>query len=405
MGGNALSSLTLLGMSGVVLLQHQGCTGTSGIGDTAANTAGESPLVADILAAIGPQVVTPALERFLVDMTRLEENIETVSVLLESEQDIEEGLAEAQQAWLAAMGVWEEIELMQIGPAGSSLTVTGGQDLRDEIYSWPTANTCRVDQETVLEAWGETDFFASNLVNAYGMDALERLLFGSLDCACPSAVNPVADGSWDALGDSGVLQNRMYFASIVSQEVRRQVEVLADLWSIEGGDYGSMLLAEDEDAPYASRTEALNAVFDALFYLEKNTKDRKLAQPLGLVDCETDTCLEDVEAAESGASLAFISANLVGFQTLFAGGEGVGLDDLLEELGHGDLAEEISLGVQLAMEAVEEIQGPLDTAIVDENEAVLTLHASLSEITSLMKTDLATVLNLEVPAEAAGDND
>ena len=35
----------------------------------------------------------------------------------------------------------------QLGPAASALT-TGGEGLRDEVYSWPTVNPCRVDQET-----------------------------------------------------------------------------------------------------------------------------------------------------------------------------------------------------------------------------------------------------------------
>ena len=40
---------------------------------------------------------------------------------------------------------------MQLGPAGSSLSAVAGADIRDEIYSWPTINPCRID--AVLHLW------------------------------------------------------------------------------------------------------------------------------------------------------------------------------------------------------------------------------------------------------------
>ena len=63
----------------------------------------------------------------------------------------------ANVANVATMAAWQELEGLQIGPAGSSLSTIGGQDLRDEIYSYPNVNRCRSDQETVEEAWDQTN--------------------------------------------------------------------------------------------------------------------------------------------------------------------------------------------------------------------------------------------------------
>ena len=66
---------------------------------------------------------------------------------------------------------------MQLGPAGDSLKFVGGQDLRDEIYSWPLTNPCMVDQRTARGEYAEATFFDDVLVNSTGFDALETLLF------------------------------------------------------------------------------------------------------------------------------------------------------------------------------------------------------------------------------------
>jgi predicted lipoprotein len=402
MDGNKLSILTLLGMSSLVLLQNQACTETE---DTSKTTAVTTAVVLDVLTGVGPNVVIPTLNKFTFEMELLETRIIELKDALSSQENTDQATSAAQQQWTVAMSVWQELEVMQLGPAGNSLKFIGGEDLRDEIYSWPTVNTCRVDQRTASEAWLSEDFFTANLVNAYGLDALEHLLFASTESTCPSQVVPISDGSWEALGDEGVLQNRADYALVVSQNIMVNTDSIAQGWDSEGGNFAAHLTVSTEDSPYSDETEALNAVYDALFYLETKTKDRKLALPLGLRDCTTETCLEDIEGLESGNSLNALRANLLGFKTLFSGGDEVGIDDLLTDMGHEDLSIQILADVDNAVAFIDELEVPLEVLISDDYSTAMELYDALAKVTTALKVDLATVLQMQVPIEAAGDND
>jgi predicted lipoprotein len=294
---------------------------------------------------------------------------------------------------------------MQVGPAGSSLKFAGGQDIRDEIYSWPTTNPCRIDQKTVEDDWKDSDYFEKNLVNAYGLDALEHLLFAGMNSVCASQIQPNSDGSWSALGESGIRQNRAQFAKVLGEGVLEQASNLKTIWAISGGNYSLLLTASTADSPYESRDQALNAIYDSLFYLEVITKDRKLAQPLGFRDCSTELCLEDLEGLTSGTTILSITSNIRGFRSLFSGGDGFGMDDLLVELGHGDLSEQILIDIENTLLLSEQLEEPFDIAVAEQNEKVIEFYDSLALITTALKVDLSTVLSMEVPSEASGDND
>jgi len=385
--GSRASWAALVGLG--ALVAGQACTGD-------ADTGGQDLDVFGLLAAVGPDVMLPALERFQVDLIGLE-------VALVAWQDGSGDQAAAQDAWKLALASWQPLELMQLGPAGDSLDVIAGQSIRDLVYSWPTINGCRVDQETTEQAWDDDHWFDDNLVNAYGLDALEHLLFASLENSCSTQIG--IDEAWAALGDSGVLANRQAYALTLASHAAEVAEYLHTRWSSDGGDFSGLLTAVTETSPYDSQTEALNAVFDALFYLDNSTKDRKLGQPLGLLDCSDDRCPEDVEGLISGTGVAALAGNLDGFEALFTGGDGAGFDDLLAELGHGDLSDDILDAVAVARATVATLEGPLDELVSNDPDAVTQAHADIKAITDLVKGDLATILALRVPDEAAGDND
>ena len=48
---------------------------------------------------------------------------------------------------------------------------------------------------------------------------------------------------------------------------------------------------------------------------------------------------------------------------------------------------------------------PLQDAIVEQPADVEALHAAVKRVADALKGDIATVLTLQIPAEAAGDND
>lgn len=398
MAGEGRSWWALGGLTVGALVWQAACGPVAGDTGLAAATT-------DLLASVGPYVVLPALEDFESDVAALDAAVAGWQAALAAGGDGQTERATAQAAWTDAMASWQRLEVMQIGPAGSSLSAVAGQDLRDEIYSWPTTNPCRVDQETVAGGYDAADFFDASLVNAYGLDALETLLFSGPDNACPNQVDINSSGAWAALGDAGVATARADYAGVLVDNIAARASQLHAAWEPEGGDFSGKLALTAPDTPYGSEQEALNAVFDALFYLETATKDRKLATPLGGGECAESVCPDDVELLQSGTSVAALGANLRGFRDLFTGGEGGGFDDRLDAAGHGDLGQEILRLTDAAIARADGLQGPLSEAVVDRPEEVQALHDDVKAVADLLKGDLATVMVLEIPSEAAGDND
>lgn len=364
--------------------------------------------VLDVLGSVGPNVVVPALYRAGRCAPDLVNRVGSWSSSFDS-ASAPNGDAfqhdSARAKWHAMMEVWQELEVMQIGPAASSLTAIAGEDLRDEIYSWPTVNRCLVDQITVSGDYEAPDFYDTALVTAYGLDVLEVLLFAPDDeNGCPPQVDINADGSWDALGIE-VKARRAAYAAVVAQGIADRIAELEDAWDPAHEDFSGALAAPGSaSSPYDSAGEALNAVFDALFYLETMTKDRKLGRPLGLVDCTGGDCLDEVESPLAGESHTWIAVNLVAFRALFDGGTGAGLDDLLVERGHAATADAMREALDAADAAAAEMEVPIDVA-AGTDIRVFALYDALGVVTDLLKGDVATLLALTIPDEAAGDND
>ena len=86
-----------------------------------------------LLSGIGPAVVLPALDTFESDVAALALAVEAWQSALDGGADGVLERTAAQDAWVSAMGSWQQLELMQVGPAASSLYALGGEDLRDEI--------------------------------------------------------------------------------------------------------------------------------------------------------------------------------------------------------------------------------------------------------------------------------
>ena len=73
-------------------------------------------------------------------------------------------------------------------------------------------------------------------------------------------------------------------AAALATLVERRVGDLVEAWSPTGGNFIEELTNPGRSgAVYGSAQEGLNAVSDAMFYLEKETKDMKLAKPLGIM--------------------------------------------------------------------------------------------------------------------------
>jgi predicted lipoprotein len=364
---------------------------------------GEDPEAAerrrDVLTDLAQNVVMPAYADFA---TRASELRDAIDAWAESGDPAD--LTAAREAWKQAMLTWQVAELYQFGPAGAMGTTPGGQDLRDQIYSWPTRNPCRVDQELVEQAYTDAEAFREEPVNVRGLDALEYLLHHEEPTnQCDPARSINADGSWDGLDEAEIAARRAAYARTLGEDLVTSADALVNAW--EEGFQGELANAGDSSETYPTTHEALNSVSDAMFYVEADVKDMKLGEPAGLLNCASDTCPEAREFVWTSLNFEAVDANLDGFERLYTGGDQLGFDDLLRDAGQDALADEMATKLDEARAQVGATEVSMSEALADDPTPVLEAHTKVKSLTDLLKTQFVGVLDLELPQRAEGDND
>lgn len=314
----------------------------------------------------------------------------------------------ARTAWRDAMVVVQRLEVMQFGPAAHPASALGGTGLRDEYYAWPLISRCGVDQRIVSGGYAPPSTLELAPINVRGLDVLEELLFDEATGNHCDSFDPInATGTWAAVSD--LAARRADYAASVASIAHAEATALRLAWDPAGGDFLAQLTtAGSAGRVYPSAQEALNAISNAMFYLDTQTKDMKVGVPAGIaLGCAETSCPDAVEAALSDASLAHIRANLVGFKLLLTGGEGaaLGFDDLLNDLGQGALVASMVSEIDGAIAAIDAVTLPLEVLVDAEPEAAAALYDELKHVTDLLKTQFLAVLDLDRPMSAAGDND
>ncbi|MGK0362136.1 MAG: putative lipoprotein, partial [Bradymonadia bacterium] len=287
------------------------------------------PGTTTFLESLAEQVISPLYAKLQTDMTALKAALDD---WLGSPGDVEV-LDAARAAYQTAMDSWQRAEVMQIGPASTGRT--GSLRLRDPIYSWPQVNACRVDQEVAKGTSEGVNLAETRLVNVYGFDALEYLLFYSDERnQCPPQVPPNSDGAWNGMDADGVQAARATYAVAVGGQLVRDIDALSAEWT----SYKTELItAGNGSTLYASRQDAYNDVFAAIFYLDIMVKDAKVGDVVGITaGCAEDRCPENAESEWLGRDGRNVLENLRGAELVLFG---TGADDskgfvvLLEDRG------------------------------------------------------------------------
>lgn len=315
--------------------------------------------------------------------------------------------AAAQRAFREAMFRWQHNEVMQFGPAARR-SFAGGADLRDHIYSWPLVSRCAVEEQVVSQSYASADF-ATSVLTRRGLDALEYLLFyEGEDTGCSSSSHRAA---WDALSSAERQSRKRAYAAVLAADLETRAGALVAAWDPAQGNFlGTLTSAGSGNEVYASTQAALNAISDGMFYVEAEVKDMKLAKPLGLRECETATCPEHLEFRFAPLSKESVRANLLGYRRLTEGCgaefSGVGFDDLLEAHGATELAGRMKQRTSDALAAVEAVEEEdLALALANDLPSMRALYDAVKGATDVLKIELSSVLDLELPQTVEGDND
>jgi len=380
-----------------------------------------------LIAQVARDVISPSYQNAKAAASALSDAVQALPPkIAAADQD---ALTLVDQRFKAMVTAWQGVEVMQLGPTGSKNDVIGGQDLRDEIYSWPTTNYCLIDQVLVNQSYDDTDFLSESLVNVRGLDALEYVLYNDStenQCDARAEINNGAAAStqWSSLSIDELNERRRGYAKILASDLSQRVSALAELWSADGGRaYDDLLAAGDPGSSYNNVTTALNDLTHALFYIEEVTKDKKLGEPGGLcVACQNPTWEKGLEFPWAKLAAESIAANLRGVAALYFGqafdqvdrtarlsstqAEGNNFDATLRRMGDVQLADDMVNAIGKAIDVVDNIPRPVyDNVIMQDGSDLETMYNAVKDLADLLKGDFATVLLLEVPAEAASDAD
>jgi len=318
-------------------------------------------------------------------------------------------LDRVREAWRSTAREWQHAELLQLGPS-ASVARPGGLGIRDEIYSWPTSNRCRVDDALIEHAYEDPAAFADEIVIVRGLDAMEHLLFNEdTGNACHPAHPINESGAWPALSPDALATRRASYAATLATLVREEVEGLARAWDAPDEGFSTALMTAGHGSPvFDTPDEALDELLVAMFYLDVVVRELKLALPLGFGVCRRG-CSGQVESHASHASIAHVASNLRAFRWLFLGSRerepAVGFDDLLIWVGEAELATRMVRQIDEALALAESVEQPLPAVIEAEPERAFELHQAVTRIVEDLRGPLVTALRLSVPSGVGGETD
>lgn len=329
-----------------------------------------------MLEDIGYGVILPLHERFVQETAVLRDAIYAFEA-----SPSEETLVVMQDAWKVAAATWKQAEFLDFDGL-----------IFGRVYHWP-AETEFVERLIAEPSYVlDEEFIITRGSFAQGLPIIEYFIFD--DKQSDAAI--VARFTDAELGE-----RRLQYLVATGELLHGTATKLLAFWSPQEKDYLSVFVAADEAAnePQGSINALANKMIEQLEGIGKV----KLAQPAGFLDPEAEVGI--VEAPFSHQSADHIVQNLRGFEQLFTGGDGFGFDDYLDflEAGYGDepLSVAIKTQIEAAIVAIERIEQPLETAVVENPEAVLLAYEELNRLVRLTKTDMANHMGLVITFEDA----
>ena len=248
-----------------------------------------------------------------------------------------------------------------------------------------------------------------------GLGAIEYLLFfDGPNSACPP--------------DSGVdvAQSRADYAAAVAAFIAARAEELRDAWEAgEGNFIAQWSQAGAGSDVYMTPQDALDALSTSLFYVEKETKDRKIACPTGIGATGLVCSGNDVSRVEhpyARASTPSLRANVQMFRDVFTGqAGGMGMNDLLAGIDRQDIVDKLLARLDVTLDQIDtQIDPDFETEVeaIDDSAActnasanatgepaACALHGAIQDAMDTFRTEVVSALSLATPDRAAGDND
>jgi predicted lipoprotein len=359
-----------------------------------------------LLAHLSNDIILPIQTTAAQSANALPAALDAHCVALDTGGDVTATRAAARAAWVAATDTWQAAEAVLIGPAAMN-----NKELRSKIYAWPSISTCELDRDTASRFANPNSYdISTKLVRVRSLFAIEYLLFPpGQDHTCVST--PIG---WDALGSDLELA-RCRLAHAIALDVSTQVSTVETAWLPAGGDFaGQLARAGDGTSSFVNSHEGVNAISDGLFFVDYIVKDMKLAEPAGIADNACGAvgtpCFAELELPFADRATFAVRSNLRSLRAVFTGTttdgtDGLGFDDFLREIGHGDVADRMIANLNGAIAAADAVPDSFTNALTNDYAKIVSAHTALKAFTDDLKSQFLTLLALELPDDVPADND
>lgn len=328
------------------------------------------PAQGDPLPDLGEQVVMPLVEGF--ERTAAELSRAAASFC---DAPTQESLLQAQEAWQEARGSWKQVEVLPPDPVRAS-----PERLVLVIDLWP------VREDRVLEGLQDDAIDLTQIASlrAYmrGLPVVEYLLYA------PAQGHDTVLASFTDVGGGA---RRCQYLVAASSDVSRSARLLREAWDPREGDFlGEWSEAGQGSVTFESLELGVGEVLGAMTSLCEEMEYAKLMRPLGR-NPDGVVMPDEVESRFSARSLDDIRDNLVGIEALFhgryQGRQAESWQRYLASKGAG-FGERFDVLVSNVRVALDQVDGSLSDAIVEDPEAVEVVVEAIKALRVFLRVDV-----------------
>lgn len=292
-------------------------------------------------------------------------------------------LTDVRNAFKDAYLSWQNISFYEFGPAMNLL-------LRTSSNTFPT-DFIAIENNI---ASGFYDLNALANSDAKGFPAIDYLLYG------------IAETDAGIVDEYDNSQSTRIYLQDVTEDLKQRISAVVEAWTIDG--YSQTFIERDGTDAGSSLSMLVNTYNQ---HLERFTRDAKIGIPLGIRSAGIPIP-NNVEALYSGISIQLAAANLVAIRNMYHGEYSLvsfddpGIHDYLEALNAqyegGSLADEISQRYTTAIDLINDIPEPLQTAVNDHEADVSAAYQATQVVVVLNKVDASSAMGITI---TYADND
>lgn len=283
-------------------------------------------------------------------------------------------LSDARQAWRDVRAPWMRSEATWFGPVMERRSKS--------VMDWPEVRPERI--EAMLENAPATtdDAVRHTLASTQrGLGAVEYLLFA------PDAIELLSDPS----------SVRCEYLASLGRVVESESNALVAAWT-EGEDggppYKDFLTGRSDSSLLAG--QAVAEVVRTQVFLIRTIVDMRLASALGLREGGAD--LAAIPGGNGRNALSDLRNQVLGMRDMYIGyeeSEVLGISDLVKELSK-ETDERMRGNFERSLAAIDSVDMPLRTAILERPERVRPVYDSLQELQRTLSTEVVSLLGVSV---------